>query len=188
MNYRIIRSDDFLSHHGILGQKWGVRRYQNEDGSLTPSGKKRYSIKTKNGEELTLVEKPTPSIVKALSLVSPKIRENANRTHDYNGLVNGKKVTSFDTYDQGNGVLNVMWGDTKKSERGKGYMTATVKLGEQIAKDLGFTKMTAELVDDSPDIHTVVIDKQGWTKTGERIATDDVLDVWGGLTLVEKHL
>lgn len=31
-----------LYHHGIKGQKWGVRRYQNKDGSLTPSGKKRY--------------------------------------------------------------------------------------------------------------------------------------------------
>lgn len=30
-----------LSHHGIKGMKWGVRRYQNEDGSLTPAGKKR---------------------------------------------------------------------------------------------------------------------------------------------------
>jgi len=32
-----------IAHHGILGQKWGVRRYQNEDGSLTELGKKRYS-------------------------------------------------------------------------------------------------------------------------------------------------
>ena len=31
-----------LAHHGIKGQKWGVRRFQNEDGSLTPAGKSRY--------------------------------------------------------------------------------------------------------------------------------------------------
>lgn len=30
-----------LYHHGILGQKWGRRRYQNKDGSLTPEGRKR---------------------------------------------------------------------------------------------------------------------------------------------------
>lgn len=31
-----------LYHHGTKGMKWGVRRYQNKDGSLTPAGKKRY--------------------------------------------------------------------------------------------------------------------------------------------------
>ena len=33
---------NYLEHHGIIGQKWGVRRYQNEDGSLTKAGKERY--------------------------------------------------------------------------------------------------------------------------------------------------
>lgn len=32
-----------LQHHGIKGMKWGIRRYQNKDGSLTPEGRKRYS-------------------------------------------------------------------------------------------------------------------------------------------------
>ena len=34
--------NDNLQHHGIKGQKWGVRRFQKKDGSLTPEGKKRY--------------------------------------------------------------------------------------------------------------------------------------------------
>ena len=37
--------ENALEHHGIMGQKWGVRRYQNADGSLTPAGKRRLERK-----------------------------------------------------------------------------------------------------------------------------------------------
>ena len=46
-NYILTSNGSFISqnelyHHGIKGMKWGVRRFQNEDGSLTTAGKKRY--------------------------------------------------------------------------------------------------------------------------------------------------
>ena len=37
-----------LYHHGILGMHWGIRRYQNEDGSLTEAGKRRYNSRLKD--------------------------------------------------------------------------------------------------------------------------------------------
>ena len=33
-----------LYHHGVKGQKWGIRRYQNDDGTLTLEGRKRYGV------------------------------------------------------------------------------------------------------------------------------------------------
>ena len=43
-------SEIYIEHHGIKGQKWGVRRYQNPDGSLTEAGKKRISKKYKKAQ------------------------------------------------------------------------------------------------------------------------------------------
>ena len=37
-------NDVYLSHHGILGMKWGIRRYQNKDGTLTKEGRKRLGL------------------------------------------------------------------------------------------------------------------------------------------------
>lgn len=43
-------SSDYLAHHGIKGMRWGVRRFQREDGSLTSSGKKRKLMNERNNE------------------------------------------------------------------------------------------------------------------------------------------
>lgn len=44
--------DAYLIHHGIKGQRWGVRRFQNADGSLTAAGKKHYSSNSSVGAQV----------------------------------------------------------------------------------------------------------------------------------------
>lgn len=45
-------NDEHLAHHGILGMKWGIRRYQNKDGTLTPEGRKRYGDTDSSNESV----------------------------------------------------------------------------------------------------------------------------------------
>lgn len=44
-----------LYHHGVKGQKWGVRRYQYADGSLTPAGQKRYKKPSNNYDRISIM-------------------------------------------------------------------------------------------------------------------------------------
>ena len=57
MEVRRINNDE-LYHHGIKGQKWGVRRYQNADGSLTAAGRARYA---KEFSKVVTNTKPDPN-------------------------------------------------------------------------------------------------------------------------------
>ena len=55
-NIQCVPSD--IQHHGILGMKWGVRRYQNSDGSLTNAGKNRYNVYArKTGKKYEFMKK-----------------------------------------------------------------------------------------------------------------------------------
>lgn len=63
---------DYLAHHGILGMKWGVRRYQNKDGSLTKEGMKRYA------REERLTEK-REDVKYRSTLTDQELRDKINR-------------------------------------------------------------------------------------------------------------
>lgn len=64
-----------LYHHGVLGMKWGIRRYQNADGSLTPAGKKKYGTKT-NFEKVQRAKKAASTSKEKAKKI--KAREKAN--------------------------------------------------------------------------------------------------------------
>lgn len=187
-------STPYLAHHGILGMKWGVRRFQNKDGSLTSAGRKRYgsdesyTLNTKSGDKIRMVRYRGGIKSALLRRISPKIAEEQDKTLNYKIYDSrGKAVGSYQGYLKSPEEFNTVWADTKKNFRGRGYMQAVVQQGEAIARKYGRTKITAELVGNSPDIHRIVLDKQGYIKVGED-KTKEVMDAWGGLTFVEKHL
>ena len=181
-------NENELYHHGIKGQKWGVRRYQNADGSLTNAGKKRQNDKfeefTNNG--VTLKRNHGIAAARLLGKVNKKIGESQSKTYNYDAYANGKRIGSLQQYKTSPHEMNIVWTDVKKNERGKGYAQQIIKMGEEIARKNGAKKITAEPVGISPDALHIAY-KIGYVKVGEN-RTQEVLDVWGGLTLVEKKL
>jgi uncharacterized protein YaaW (UPF0174 family) len=56
-----------LQHHGILGMKWGVRRFQNRDGSLTSAGKKRRADDSDTDENKQVQDPLSKKAIKKMS-------------------------------------------------------------------------------------------------------------------------
>lgn len=74
-----------LYHHGIKGQKWGVRRYQNDDGTLTAEGKERYGVDengnmSKEGQELYKLDRKN-----ALKEAKKDIKEHGLNVRMFSG-------------------------------------------------------------------------------------------------------
>ena len=79
-----ILTNDYLAHHGIQGQKWGIRRYQNSDGSLTADGRKRYAKDAR--KELKRLDKAEVDAKYNINKYSDQYKKYSNKydkTQDY---------------------------------------------------------------------------------------------------------
>lgn len=86
-----------LSHHGILGMKWGIRRYQNKDGSLTPAGKKKLMQKDSkwaNKNYNKIISKTKKSVSKELDRYANQLLNDPS-SKTSKGRISSSTINSY---------------------------------------------------------------------------------------------
>lgn len=186
--------DDFLAHFGIPGQKKGVRRYQNKDGSLTPEGREHYGINSKHAEVKKLFQKDgynvdTPAYINkynsepsSRSDIEKKIssKEHGDFTigtsiyHDYDEIPNNEKAEK---------ILNTM----KKAEKNVNVIEKTAR--NAISKELGKYASDWEMSEeDLPKklkgkLSYISVNDDGYGEIWFNDGKKNSLDIFGGHTL-----
>lgn len=142
MSYEIIYKEDYLEHHGILGMKWGVRRYQNADGSLTEEGRKHYGNTSRNNENRTIDKKRAIAKYGHDSYVLQKQAKKAlkkgdeARAKEYNELQKQNRDKQKE--------LRKELADKRVSEYGRNVAIAG-ELGKEFLRGYGLSLMTVPL-------------------------------------------
>lgn len=126
MNYNdILKSyydTSFLCHHGILGMKWGIRRFQNKDGTLTEAGKKRYQ--TESPDYLIAKKQLKSAGYKEYHITAPSGKKHYEYYTNLNGLRNGlfvlnKRASRCESKEEADEIIKV-GNDAKKYFGGSG--------------------------------------------------------------------
>ena len=143
--------EDYLMHHGVLGQKWGVRRFQNKDGSLTTAGKLRAA---KNQASEGKISKDEYGVVKKYAKAK-RSSEKAERQEAYyhkNHMMGN--VINADAYRKKQAKQEYKF-DKKYQDLEK----SSKKVVDKIVKDMGKTTVSS-LNKDTIDIGRSIMQAQ----------------------------
>ena len=167
-----------LYHHGIKGQKWGVRRYQNEDGSLTSQGKSRYGRGKIISEDYHNIKKEETSRL---------LNTDKDFVSNYNKAMSIAKKYDLDLDDGGGGNYE-KYSDAQLLKAKKEYLEYMEKYsnrmedlydaGEKYAND-----KIAEIYGD-----TAITDKAFYENTKSALWTAGILGIIGGIFVLPHML
>lgn len=133
-----------LMHYGVKGMKWGVRRYQNEDGTLTTSGKKRYNAPGASAKSSSPKRSKPKSNARKTEEDLKRKRENIAKTDK---VMYGSKIASAVLKNIGQQTYNRHANDANKAQvnivRGSAYASDVLNA----IGDMAWISSTAQRVD-----------------------------------------
>lgn len=138
-------SENYLAHHGIKGQKWGVRRFQNADGTRTAAGRKREKANREADHDKLVKSTNAKELYKNRKQLSDKeLQDRLNRLRNEQALEQmahakkneGKRVAKQILADSGKEILK----ETAKTTM-KPYITAAMAAGTAWVANKGVQKL-----------------------------------------------